>query len=69
MKTFDTAHPGEFVYSPDTELKTVANALDLVPDEKIGVRDLSALGVNVAALRYVLGLAPVRGGKNTAVTE
>lgn len=69
LSTFDTAHPGEFVYRPDVELKTVANALDLVPDAKIGVRDLNALGVRGSALRFVLSLAPVRGGKNTAVTE
>jgi hypothetical protein len=68
-RTFDVKHPGEFVYSPDVELKVVANALDLVPDEKIGVRDLNALGVRGSALRFVLSLAPVRGGQNTAVTE
>lgn len=69
MTTFDEEHPGKFEYRPDVELKTVANALDLVPDEKIGVRDLNALGVRGSALRFVLSLAPVRGGKNTAVTE
>lgn len=69
LDTFNETHPGEFEYRPDPELVRIANALDLVPEELCGARDLAALGVNGNALRYVLAMAPVRGGKNTAVAE
>jgi hypothetical protein len=67
--TFDVKHPGEFEYKPSVELTTVANALPLIPGETVSPRDLAAMGVNGHVLRYVLGLAPVRDGKSTAVTE
>jgi hypothetical protein len=67
--TFNETHPGEFEYHPDPELVRIANALELIPDETASPRDLAALGVNGNALRYVLAMAPVRGGKNTAVAE
>jgi hypothetical protein len=69
LDAFNETHPGEFEYRPDAELVRIANALELIPDETASPRDLAALGVNGGALRYVLGMAPVRGGKSTAVAE
>lgn len=69
LDTFGVDNPGAFKYRPDPELTRIANALELIPEELCGARDLAALGVNGNALRYVLAMAPVRGGKNTAVAE
>jgi len=56
---FDYSEPTSGAYSPDTQLVTIANALDLITDENISDAQLARLGVRSGTLRRLCELLPL----------